>query len=53
MDKWLENFSYHTSIDMWTFVLSFVLVVLITSLTISYQAVKASMANPVKSLRSE
>lgn len=53
MDGWLENFSYHTSIDMWTFVLSFVLVLVITSLTISYQAVKASMANPVKSLRTE
>lgn len=53
MDQWLENFSYRTSIDMWTFVLSFVLVVLITTLTIAYQAVRASMANPVKSLRTE
>ncbi len=53
MDQWLENFSYRTSIDVWTFVLSFLLVVAITSLTISYQAVKASMANPVKSLRTE
>ena len=53
MDQWLENFSYHTSIDVWTFCLSLALVVLITSLTISYQAVKASMANPVKSLRTE
>jgi len=53
MDKWLANFSYHTSIDIWTFALSLVLVVVITSLTIAYQAVKASMANPVKSLRTE
>lgn len=53
MDQWLENFSYHTSIDVWTFVLSLVLVVFITSLTIAYQAVKASLANPVKSLRTE
>ena len=53
MDQWLENFSYHTSVDAWTFGLSLVLVVVITSLTISYQAVKASMANPVKSLRTE
>lgn len=53
MSQWLENFSYHTSIDVWTFLLSFVLVVVITSLTISYQAIKASMANPVKSLRTE
>jgi len=53
MDQWLENFSYRTSIDIITFVLSFLLVVVITSLTISYQAIKASMANPVKSLRTE
>lgn len=53
MAQWLENFSYHTSIDLWTFILSFLLVVLITSVTISYQAIKASMANPVKSLRTE
>lgn len=53
MDQWLENFSYHTSIDAWTFGLSLALVVVVTSLTISYQAVKASMANPMKSLRTE
>jgi putative ABC transport system permease protein len=53
MDQWLANFSYHTTIDVWTFVLSLSLVVLITSLTIAYQAVKASLANPVKSLRTE
>jgi putative ABC transport system permease protein len=53
MDQWLENFSYHTTIDAWTFLLSFALVIVITSITISYQAVKASMANPVKSLRTE
>ena len=53
MDQWLENFSYHTSIDGWTFGFSLLLVVTITSVTISYQAVKASMANPVKSLRTE
>lgn len=53
MDQWLENFSYHTTIDVWTFGLSLLLVVFITSLTIAYQAVKASLANPVKSLRTE
>jgi putative ABC transport system permease protein len=53
MDQWLQNFTYHTSIDVWTFVISLVLVVVVTSITIAYQAVKASMANPVKSLRSE
>lgn len=53
MDQWLSNFNYRTSIDFWTFMLSLLTVVFITSLTISYQAVKASLANPVKSLRSE
>lgn len=53
MDKWLENFSYHTAIDVWTFALSLTLVIVVTSLTIAYQAVKASLANPVKSLRTE
>jgi putative ABC transport system permease protein len=53
MDQWLANFSYHTSIDVWTFILSLALVVFITSLTIAYQALKASLANPVKSLRTE
>ncbi len=53
MDQWLENFTYHTSIDVWTFAVSLSLVVFITSVTIAWQAVKASMANPVKSLRSE
>jgi putative ABC transport system permease protein len=53
MDQWLANFTYHTSIDIWTFALSLVLVVFVTSLTIAYQALKASLANPVKSLRTE
>lgn len=53
MDQWLSNFSYHTTIDVLTFALSLVMVVFITSLTIAYQAVKASLANPVKSLRTE
>jgi putative ABC transport system permease protein len=53
ISKWLTNFTYHTSIDILTYVLSFVIVLIIVSLTISYHAMKASVANPVKSLRSE
>ncbi|HZY83081.1 MAG TPA: ABC transporter permease [Cyclobacteriaceae bacterium] len=53
MDQWLANFTYHTTIDVWTFGLSLVLVMFVTSLTIAYQALKASLANPVKSLRTE
>lgn len=53
MNHWLENFSYHTSIDVVTYFISLVLILVITIATISYQAIKASLANPVKSLRSE
>lgn len=51
--QWLANFTYRTDIDVLTYILSFTLVLLIVSITISYQAIKASLANPVKSLRSE
>ncbi len=53
ISKWLENFTFRTSIDGWTYLISFVLVWLIVTLTISYQAIKASLANPVHSLRTE
>lgn len=53
MSKWLENFTYRTSIDVFTYVISFSLVMIVVGLTIGYQALKASLANPVKSLRSE
>lgn len=53
LSQWLENFTYHTSIDIGTYLLSFLIVFLIVVLTIAYQAVKASLANPVKSLRTE
>jgi putative ABC transport system permease protein len=53
MNQWLENFTYRTSIDLVTYLYSFLLVVFIVGLTIAYQALQASLANPVKSLRSE
>jgi putative ABC transport system permease protein len=53
MSRWLENFTYHAVIDVWTYLISFAIVVAITALTISYHAVKASIANPVNSLRTE
>ncbi len=53
MNEWLKNFIYHAPIDVGTYLISLLLVLLVTALTISYQAMKASMANPVKSLRSE
>ncbi|HQQ96094.1 MAG TPA: ABC transporter permease [Cyclobacteriaceae bacterium] len=53
IDQWLRKFTYHTPIEIVTFVISFLLVLVVMSLTISYQAIKASLANPVHSLRSE
>lgn len=53
LHEWLENFSYHTSIDVFTYAATLIIILLITILTISNQAIRASLANPVKSLRSE
>jgi putative ABC transport system permease protein len=53
MNTWLQDFAYRISISWWTFVLATVLALCITLLTISYQAIKAALANPVKSLRTE
>lgn len=53
LEKWLENFSYHTGIGFFTYLASLGSVMLIVGFTISWQAVKAAVANPVHSLRSE
>jgi putative ABC transport system permease protein len=53
MHKWLAMYNYHISISWWIFLESGILAILIALLTISFQAVKAAVANPVKSLRSE
>jgi putative ABC transport system permease protein len=53
MDKWLENYAYHAPIQWWMFVMAAVIALLITLVTVSFQAVKAALINPVKSLRSE
>jgi putative ABC transport system permease protein len=52
-DKWLQNFAYHINLEWWVFALASVLAVIIALLTVSVQAFKAAMQNPVKSLRSE
>jgi putative ABC transport system permease protein len=51
--QWLENFTYHTTIDAVTYAISLFAVVTVVVITIGIQAVKASLANPVNSLRSE
>lgn len=53
MDKWLQEFAYHIPITPEIFVLSTVTSIVIAALTVSYQSIKASFANPVKSLRTE
>lgn len=53
MNKWLEDFAYKTNIGWMVFVFAGITAIAIALITISFQAVKASLANPVKSLRSE
>lgn len=53
MRKWLEDFAYRTDIGLQVFLLSGVLAVIIAFLTVSYQAIKAALANPVEALRYE
>ena len=53
LGKWLMNYEYHTAISWWVFGVSAAGALMITLLTISFQAIKAAVANPVKSLRTE
>jgi putative ABC transport system permease protein len=53
MSKWLEGFAYRTELDWWIFLLSGGVALSLSLLTVTYQAVKAALANPVESLRSE
>ena len=53
MYKWLQKYSYRISISIWVFVIALFVTVLISVITVSFQAIKAALANPVKSLRSE
>jgi putative ABC transport system permease protein len=53
MDKWLRDFAYRTNISWWEFALAGIIALIIALTTVSFQAIKAAVANPVKSLRSE
>jgi ABC-type antimicrobial peptide transport system permease subunit len=53
ISNWLSDYEYHTNISVWIFILSILGALFITLLTVSYQAIKASLMNPVKSLRNE
>jgi ABC-type antimicrobial peptide transport system permease subunit len=50
---WLQKYEYHTEISWWVFVIACIGASLVTLITISFQAIKAAIANPVKSLRTE
>jgi ABC-type antimicrobial peptide transport system permease subunit len=53
MHKWLEKFVYRVEVQWWMFALSGLIAIAIALLTVSFQAIKAAMVNPVKSLRTE
>jgi ABC-type antimicrobial peptide transport system permease subunit len=53
LHNWLQQYEYHTNISWWVFAASGAGALLITILTVSYQAIKAALTNPVKSLRNE
>ena len=51
--NWLQNFDYRSGISAWIFVFTGLGAVAITLLTVSFQSVKAALANPIKSLKTE
>lgn len=51
--RWLQDFAYHIDISWWIFLVAGMAAILIALLTVSYQALKAGLSNPVKSLRTE
>lgn len=53
MNQWLQEFAFRTTLSWWLFAIAVALSLLIAIFTVSYQAVKAALMNPVKSLRSE
>jgi len=53
MNKWLQNYEYRTEISWWLFAIVVLATLLITILTVSFQAIRAAVTNPVKSLRTE
>ncbi|MEJ7679043.1 MAG: hypothetical protein WKG06_14555 [Segetibacter sp.] len=53
LNKWLQDFAYRININWWIFIAAGLLAVFIAMITVSIQAIKAAVANPVKSLRTE
>ncbi len=53
MNKWLQGFNYRVSITWWMFALAGIIAICIAIITVSFQAIKAAVANPTKSLKTE
>lgn len=53
INRWLQEYAYHINLEWWVFVITGLLAILIALITVSYQAIKAAIANPIKSLRTE
>ena len=53
MNTWLQDFAYRVNMGWWIFILAGASALLIALATISFQAIKAAIANPAKSLRTE
>src|SRR5262249_2927724 len=53
INKWLQDYAYRIAIGWWVFVITSAVIILVALITISFQAIKAAIANPVKSLRTE
>ena len=53
MDKWLQDYVYRINISWWIFIVGGISAIIIALITVSFQAIKAAIANPVKSLRTE
>ena len=51
--QWLLNFAYRVAVDVWVFVIAGVSAIGLALVTVSYQSIRAALANPIRSLRSE
>jgi hypothetical protein len=53
MDKWLADFAYRTTVSWWVFIIGGLIMAVMALVTLSIQTIRAAVANPVKSLRTE
>lgn len=53
VNQWLREYAYHVNVEWWVFILAGLIAIGIALVTVSYQAIRAALSNPVKSLRTE